>query len=258
VNRRKASQEHLQLSNDVKEQAPQRLHDSQESKNLKEIDIQAIEYKTIQHRQEKFKRNQKETTQKLKQKRNSSRTENIQKAIGIILGAATLSLIGVVWGFTSRQNLLVTKSPTSNTSNLEKKPTQLATKSPTPNQGLKPVPKTTPKQTADGWIFLGNINKSSASGIVGKSIVKGSRSINSAVVPSVGAIVTVSVRPGVTLRKNRPQAPNFNPKEQKALAVIKSTEKLKILKVESMTASNTTRPATKVWAQVDRCGSSCN
>jgi hypothetical protein len=65
----------------------------------------------------------------------------------------------------------------------------------------------------------------------------------------------------VTLRKNRPQAPNFNPQEQKPLAIIKPTEKLKILKVESITPSNTPRlatPATKIWAQVDRCGSSCN
>jgi hypothetical protein len=60
------------------------------------------------------------------------------------------------------------------------------------------------------------------------------------------------------MRKNRPQAPNFNPKEQKALAIIKPREKLKILKVEAITPSTTTRSATKVWAQVDRCGSSCN
>jgi hypothetical protein len=133
-NLRNASQEHLQLSNDVKEPALQRLQYSQESKNLKEIDIKAIEYKTIQHRQEEFKRHQQETPQKLKQKRNKFRTENIQKITGILLGAATISLIGVVWGFTSRQNLLATKSPTSN---LATKPTQLATKSPTSNLATK-------------------------------------------------------------------------------------------------------------------------
>jgi hypothetical protein len=170
--------------------------------------------------------------------------------------------------------MLATKSPESNLaikspalgviskkSNLEPKSSQLATKPVTSNQRLKPSPKTTSKTIADGWIFLGNINNGSASRLVGKSLIKGSGSINSTVIPSVGAIVNVSARPGVTLRKNRPQAPNFNAREQKALAIIKPTEKLKILKVESITPPNTTRPATpvtKVWAQVDRCGSSCN
>ena len=270
-NLRRASQEHLQLSNDVKQQAPQRFEDSQESKNLKEIDIRAIEYKNIQQRQEKFQRNQQETALYLKQQRSPLRAEKIQKLTGILLGAATISLIGVVWEFTSRKNLLAIKSPESNliiksaqlatkspTFNLEKKSPQLARKSSTSNQSLKPVPKTTPKTIADGWIFLGDINKNSASGLPGKPLIKGSEYINSGVVPSIGSVVTVSVRPGVMMRKNRPQAPNFNPKEQKALAIIKPREKLKILKVEAITPSTTTRSATKVWAQVDRCGSSCN
>jgi hypothetical protein len=56
------------------------------------------------------------------------------------------------------------------------------------------------------------------------------------------------------LRKNRPQKPNFNYKQQKALTIIKPKEKLKIIKVESVTPSNTTRPVIQVWAQVQRCG----
>jgi hypothetical protein len=110
---------------------------------------------------------------------------------------------------------------------------------------------------ADGWIFIGNSNNASASALVGKPLIKGSQFIDSSVVPSVGSIVTVTVREGVTLRKNRPQKPNFNPKEQRTLAIIKPREKLKILKVESVTPSNTTRPVTKVWAKIHRCGKAC-
>jgi gas vesicle protein len=270
---RRSSQEHS-FSHEVKEQAHQELQDSQEYKNINQIDIIAIEYKNIQQRQEEFQRNQQETAQDLKRQRSQLRTEKIPKITGLLIGAITISLIGAVWGFTSRQNLLATKSSASNlvikspalgiitrTSNLEPKLSQLATKSPTSNQSLSPVPKTTPKTIADGWMFLGNINNTSSSTLSGKPLIKGSQSINSSVVPSVGSIVTVRVTPGVTLRKNKPQAPNFNAKEQKALAVIKHREKLKILKIESITPSNKTRPATpatKIWAQVDRCGSSCN
>ncbi len=160
------------------------------------------------------------------------------------------------------QSNLGTKSPqlaaTSLQSNLGTKSLQVATKSPQSNQSLSPRPKTTPNTIADGWIFIGNINKASDSAVVGKSLIKGSQFIDSPVVPSVGSIVTVTVRSGVMLRKNRPQKPNFNPKEQKALAIVKRREKLKILKVESVTPSNTPQPNTKVWAKVHRCGRACN
>jgi hypothetical protein len=263
---KKTSQKHS-LTTDNNEQARQPLKHSQESNNLKESEIKAIEYKNIQQRQEQVKRNQQKTQLK---------TKKILRFPGIILGAAIVSLIGVILGFSSTPNPLRTKSleleaklPTSNLTIKSPEPKLVAksvvskpTNSTVSNQRLvspPPTTKTTAKTVADGWVYLGSTSKASASVLVGKPLIKGSQSINSPIVPSVGSIVTVTVKPGVTLRNNRPQKPNFNPREQKALGIIKQTEKLKVLKVESITpANNNQRPATKVWAQVDRCGSSCN
>jgi hypothetical protein len=56
--------------------------------------------------------------------------------------------------------------------------------------------------------------------LIGKPLIKGSQYTNSAVVPSVESIVTVTVKPGVRLRKNKPNAAKFSYKEE-ALAVLK-------------------------------------
>jgi hypothetical protein len=74
--------------------------------------------------------------------------------------------------------------------------------------------------------------------LIGKPFIKGSQYTNCSVVPSVGSIVTVTVKPGVKLRKNKPSSAKFNYKEE-ALAVLKPQEKLKILKVEFITSNNT-------------------
>ena len=250
------------------------------AKNVQEIDIKPLEYKTLQQRPEEFKPNQPETTQEIKQKRTQLRTEKLPKISGIILGAAAIALMGVTLGFSQKQNLLNTSSSQLKISSIEsnqgKKSIQSGTKLPEPkqiNQSTKqletksaksfktllskPKPKTTPVTIADGWIFLGNTNNSSGSTLVEKTLIKGSQTTNSPVVPSVGSIVTVTTGAGVTLRKNKPQKPNFNYKEQKSLALIKSREKLKILQVEYVTPSNTTQPVRKVWAKVDRCGKTC-
>jgi gas vesicle protein len=166
---------------------------------------------------------------------NQEHPEKIQKINGNLVGAVTITFMGLTLAFSPKQNLLATKSPEY-------------------NQSLSPTLET----IADGWIFIGNINNASASALVERSLIKGSESTNLRVVPSVGSIVTVTVRPGLSLRKNRPQEPKFNHKEQKALAILKPREKLKILKVEFFTPSQTTAPATKVWAKVHRCGSACN
>ena len=266
------SQEHP-LSNDVDEQAHQRLNDLQQSKNLKEIDTKLIKDKNLTQRQEQFNRNQQKTAQRLKQPKTKLKTEKKQKFTGIIVivGAASITWIGLILGFSHKPKLLETKSPTSNPTlssntelvetkapafnqNLSSNANLLGTKSPTSNQNLSFKPET----IADGWIFIGSINNISASALSGKSLIEGSQSTNSSVVPSIGSIVTVTASPGVTLRKNRPQEPNVNYKEQKALAILKPSDKLKILKVESVTPPNTTRPVTKVWAEVHRCGKVCN
>ncbi|MBW4569823.1 MAG: hypothetical protein KME31_17880 [Tolypothrix carrinoi HA7290-LM1] len=121
------------------------------------------------------------------------------------------------------------------------------------NQSISPTVDK-PETVNQGWIFLGNINNAPDSTLIGKRFIKGSQYTNSSVVPSVGSIVTVTVKPGVRLRKNRPNAANFNYKE---VAVLKPREKVKIIKVESLT-SNSTPLAKKVWAKVHRCDTACN
>jgi gas vesicle protein len=241
-----STQEHPP-SNDVNDQVRQRLEHSQQSQNFQELDIEPIECKDIQQKQEEFNCDRNETQHQVKQQRTRIQlgSKTISQFTGIILGLTTLTWIGSILGFTPQQKLLETK------------PIELTQELPKSNHSIIPTSKPTPTTIADGWIFVGNINKTSASALAGKSLINGSQSINSSVVPSVGSIVTVTVKPGVTLRKNKPQKPNFNPQQQKALAVIKDREKLKIIKVESITASNTTQPVTKVWAQVHKCGSVC-
>ena len=125
------------------------------------------------------------------------------------------------------------------------------------NQSISPRLETRRETIAQGWIFLGNINNASHSTLVGKPLIKGSQSTDSLVVPAVGSMVTVSVKPGVTLRNNKPEVPNFNYKEEKALAILKPREKLKILQVQFV-SSNTTLPTKKVWAKVQKCDINCN
>ena len=241
-----STQEHPP-SNDVNDPVRQQLEHSQQSQNFQELDIEPIECKDTQQKQEEFNCDRNETQHQVKQQRKRIQlgSKAISQFTGIILGLTTLTWIGSILGFTPQPKLLETK------------PIELTQELPKSHHSIIPTSKPTPTTIADGWIFVGNINKTSASALAGRSLINGSQSINSSVVPSVGSIVTVAVKPGVTLRKNKPQKPNFNPQQQKALAVIKDREKLKIIKVESITASNTTQPVTKVWAQVHKCGSVC-
>jgi hypothetical protein len=264
---RRSSQEYP-LSHDVNQPVRQTSKPLQQSKNLQEIERKQIEDKTTQQRPEKFPRNQQETAQKLKPPKIQLGTQKIKKVTGIIVGVATLSWIVLTLGFSQKAKVLETQSLESNQTlsqipklletqssksnlTLSSKPKLLGTKPLKSNPTLSPKPV----MSADGWIFLGNINKASAEALGRKSLIKSSQLTNSPVVPSVGSIVTVTVRPGLTLRKNRPQKPKFNYKEQKALAIVKPGEKLKILKVESVTPSDITRPATQVWAKVRKCAS---
>ena len=161
--------------------------------------------------------------------------KGISPIIGAVIGAVAFVSLGSISGFSPIQNsrLTSTRSRTA-------------------------IPASDPSAStpADGWIFIGNINKTSTPAF-GKPLIEGSQSTDSSVVPSVGALVTVRFEPGVTLRDNVPQKPNFSYKEQKALDVVKPPEKLKILQVESIAPPQATK-FTSVWAKVDRCGGDCN
>ncbi len=226
------------FSNAVNQQVEQKLNYLQESNNFPETDIKAIEYNNIQLLKEEFKRNQPETAHQPKPKIIQLPNENIKTITGIIVGAVTITFMGVCLGLSPKQKFLGTQSLQF-------------------NQSISPGLETTPETIAQGWIFLGNINNASNSAMVGKPLIKGSQSTDSLVVPSVGSMVTVNVRPGVTLRNNKPEVPNSNHKQEKALAILKPREKLKILKVEFV-SSNTTLSTKKVWAKVHKCDINCN
>ncbi|NMG11234.1 apolipoprotein A1/A4/E family protein [Brasilonema sp. UFV-L1] len=219
---------------DIQEQVAQGLNDSQQPKSPQERDIKEIKYNNIQHKEKEFQHSQQETIQ--------PQTENKQKFPGIIVGLSIISLIGVTLGFLPKENQLVMQSSAS-------------------SQSLPPISetksKTTPEAMTDGWIFIGNINETSDSVLVGKTLIKSSESSDSPIVPSVGSIVAVAVEPGITLRDNRPQPPNFSHQEQKALAILKPQEKLKILKLEFIKSPIITKSPIKVWAKVYRCGDGC-
>jgi hypothetical protein len=231
----KSSQE-LFFNNAVKQQPKQNLNYLQPYNNFADTDVKAIEYNNIQERQEEFQDNQQETASQPKSQKITLQSDKIQTITAIIVGAVTLSFMGLSLGFSPKEKFLGTQALDF-------------------NQSISPSVETKPETVNQGWIFLGNINKASDSTLIGKPLIKGSQYTNSPVVPSVGSIVTVTVKPGLRLRKNKPAA-KFNYKEE-PLAVLKPQQKLKVLKVEFIT-SNSTPLAKKVWAKVDRCDTACN
>ncbi|NJM71179.1 MAG: YtxH domain-containing protein [Scytonema sp. RU_4_4] len=231
------SQENSKLSDepDIREKAAQGLNYSQQPKSFQEINRKDIESNNIQQKEKKFQHRKQEITQQLNQASIELQTRKIQNIIGILVGVSIITLMSVTLGLSPKQNQLVIKSSAS-------------------DQNLSPVPET----MTDGWIFIGNVNhKASDSALIGKSLTKSSQSTDSPIVPSVGSIVAVTVEPGVTLRDNRPQALNFSHQEQKVVAILKPQEKLKILKLEFLKSSSTTKSPIKVWAKVRRCGNAC-
>jgi vacuolar-type H+-ATPase subunit E/Vma4 len=230
----KSSQE-LFFNNAVKQQPKQKLNYLQPYNNPN-TDVKAIEYNNIQQRQEEFQHNQQETAYQPKPQKITLQSDKIQTISGIIVGAVTITFMGVSLGLSPKEKFLGTQALDF-------------------NQSISPTVDK-PETVNQGWIFLGNINNAPDSTLIGKPLIKGSQFTNSPVVPSVGSIVTVTVKPGIRLRKNKPSSANFNYKEE-ALAVLKPQEKLKILQVESLTSNNTPL-AKKVWAKVHRCDTACN
>ncbi|MGI2907520.1 hypothetical protein [Tolypothrix sp. VBCCA 56010] len=215
----KSSQE-LFFNNAVN-QPKQNLNYLQPYNNFANTDVKAIEYNNLQQRQEEI--------------AHQPKPQKIQTITGIILGAVTITFMGVSLGLSPKEQFLGTQALDF-------------------NQSISPTVDK-PETVNQGWIFLGNINNAPDSTLIGKRFIKGSQYTNSSVVPSVGSIVTVTVKPSLRLRKNKPDAANFNYKEE--VAVLKPTEKVKIIKVESLTSNNTPL-AKKVWAKVHRCDTACN
>jgi len=233
----KSSPQHVTTSPAHPEQLLQRVIPLQQSEPCQELDLKPIEAKKIPQKPE--------TEQQLEDHSLAQKPETEQQThklpmgkipilTGIIIAAASITWIGLIGALSSQETRLARNLPK-----------------------LQPTLNSLPKPTVDGWIFIGDLNNVSASKSGRKSLTKASQSTSSSIVPSVGSIVTVTAKRGVTLRKNRPQKPNFNYQEQKPLATLKAGEKLKILKVEFL-RSNTSKPVTKAWVAVDKCGQVCN
>lgn len=111
-------------------------------------------------------------------------------------------------------------------------------------------------EVSDGWIFIGRVKKTVEPIAFGDSLISGSQFIDLLVIPSINSEVTVIKN--VKLRNNLPQAPDFDPKEQEELGLLKSGEKVMITGVKYFTDPNSTPPVIKVWAKVRRCGGDCN
>lgn len=220
-------QEHLSNNNnEMPEPPPQIVTPLQQSQPSQELDLKPIQARNLPQKPE--------TAQQIKQPTHKLATAKIPIIAGILLSAVTITWSSWSGTLSPQETLLATNLPK-----------------------FKLTLNSAPRITVDGWIFLGNLNNTSASKLGRKSLTKASQTTSSSLVPSVGSIVTVTAKQGVRLRKNFPQEPNFNYQEQKAIATLKAGEKLKILKVESLTP-NTVQPVTKVWVAVSRCGKACN
>ena len=106
--------------------------------------------------------------------------------------------------------------------------------------------------TPIGWIRIGVVNNTSSNMFSGERLIQSSNrrlapSVDSPVVPSIGAVVTL--KNPVNLRKDRPKA--YLPE---SLALLKPGEKLVIVKVEPLVIP----PRKEVWAQVGRCNLACD
>jgi SpoU rRNA methylase family enzyme len=174
----------------------------------------------------------------------TKKTKQFAEVGKFLIGAGVIALVGTILSLIPKQNLFAMKL---------QEPVRVES-----NQSIKRVSAAIPSaqlrkaSIPNGWIFLGNVDNNPGAVSVGKPLSKDLQSTDSRVVPAAGAIVTVTVKPGVTLRQNRPQLPNFNYQEQKAISILKPQQKLKVLKVEFIPNPNTAQ-TTRVWAQVSKC-----
>ena len=125
-----------------------------------------------------------------------------------------------------------------------------------PNKALSSIRNVTPI----GWIRIGIINNTSSSlsfvqPLLQTSDDRSAPSIDSPVVPSIGAVVTV--KNPVNLRKTRPQEYHNSDLPQK-VGLLKPEEKLIILKVQRLINTDFNSFRIEVWAQVGRCKAACD
>ena len=125
----------------------------------------------------------------------------------------------------------------------------------TPNQTLSPTRNIIPI----GWIRIGVVNNTSGSLSVGERLLQTSEirlapSIDSPVVPSIGAVVTV--KNPVNLRENRPQTYNSDLPEK--VGLLKPKEKLIILQLQHLVNPDSNSSRIEIWAQVSKCQRACD
>ncbi len=125
-----------------------------------------------------------------------------------------------------------------------------------PNKALSSIQNVTPI----GWIRIGIINNTSSNlsfvqPLLQSSDDRSAPSIDSPVVPSIGAVVTV--KNPVNLRKTRPQEYHNSDLPQK-VGLLKPEEKLIILKVQRLINTDFNSFRIEVWAQVGRCKAACD
>lgn len=125
-----------------------------------------------------------------------------------------------------------------------------------PNRTLRSTRNITPI----GWIRIGIVNNTSSSlsfvdRLLQTSDSRSAPSIDSPVVPSIGAVVTV--KNPVNLRKNRPETRHRSNWPQK-VGLLKPEEKLIILKVQRLVNTDFNSFRIEVWAQVGRCKGACD
>ncbi|MFB8788754.1 MAG: TIR domain-containing protein [Potamolinea sp.] len=120
------------------------------------------------------------------------------------------------------------------------------------NQIESPAIKTN-YENFDGWIFIGQVKRTSYSPNVKKPLISASRSIDLPFVPWKGNKVTVIKH--VSLRQNRPQKPNFNHEEVPLLGAIEKGKKVMIVDTFIVPSTST---FTAVWAKVRKCDVACN
>lgn len=210
-----AIQQEYPLSNDTRDE----LKLQQDSLNIKDEDIARLEAEITQQREYELDQERK------------------QMFSGRVAGWAVFVVAVVMLGgnFMNGQNKPPSRIPSAAS-----------------NYTTKLTPNTN-DENFNGWIFIGQVKNASDSPTTKKTLVGSSISIDSPVVPSRESQVTV-IR-SVSLRDNRPQKPNFNPKEQKLLGVIKSGQKVIIVDTFVVPKNSS---VTSVFAKVRKCDVACN
>ena len=120
---------------------------------------------------------------------------------------------------------------------------------------LHRTPSLTENTTPIGWIRIGIVNNTLSSLSPVEQLLQTSDSrlapsIDSAVVPSIGVVVTV--KNPVNLRRARPQIYSDLPQK---VGLLQPEEKLIILKVQRLVNPSF---GVEVWAQVGKCKKACN